>query len=1325
MKKTSVIIAALAALLLFLCCGMTLAGAEPLWSGSGTESDPYRINSAADFVAMGDYISSNDNPRDSVFKLYADIDLSGYCGLLKGSWKPISAEGFDGILDGNGHTVSGLYILRINGEEQGLFGRLSTNSGGTIRNLTVEGSIICNNKSGGIAGVSDLKFVNCSFNGSVSGTDMIGGVVGYSSGGVLENCRFSGSVTGSGSQIGGITGVNDWGILRGCTLQNESSVTGHEMAGGITGSCVGKLIENCFSHGTVTGDKYIGGIVGISIGPVRECVNYGSVTGVHWIGGVAGYTYSNADMAATVENCKNYGMVNANGDSEYCGQLVGGIVGVALEPISQCENYGFVQGEYYVGGIVGHLESRVVFCKNRVMINGSLASSSIAGNVLGGRTTMTLVSNDDSNLVLYSIDTKVPACPFTCDDGQFFGWNTEADGSGTYYYEGDNVFGNDPMFLYAIWMNGTADTSCRALNGDEMNVQATVLRDGTYNLPGGWYTATDNITMSERLTFSGDANLVLAKGVTLNAAKGIHVPAGSSLTIWSQGQGNYGELNATGAADCAGIGGNKKECPGIITINGGTVNATGGDYGAGIGGGDTGRGGTVIINAGTVTAKGKNGAAGIGGGDYASGGSVTINGGRVSASGSKRSTTGQGSAGIGAGRPHQDGDSLSGGSFVINGGYVYSLAGSFDETVGANAIGANFQYSEPGSLSIADGICAGRPPANGIQLPRDERAVVCREGQVELRVCESHEFHGLHCMYCNSLFPVGDCFAGAGTQEDPYLIQSADDWNMLAGLYSDGILNTPYQYRLTADIAVNTMLGTDSCPFNGDFDGAGHTLTFNYANTDNSQRVAPFAYISGSAICNLRTEGKITGNADRCSGLVGECVHRPDYAVTHVTQVTNCRVSMSLSGGSCVGGFCISNSIGLDFKGCVFDGKITAREWSGGFVGLANSYVQFTDCLFVPVSASGDSTCRPFCCESRANIATFTNSYWYTVLGTAQGTQAFSVTADPEVTIENHMGSSAYMTSELRTSGTLLFLEGVYYIAQNGTIRMGLSADPWEGYTQTFTAGAGTLTEANYVWTLTMPDKDVVISVLRTPDFATAPTVHLTADGGTDGYRDQDPDKLFDNKDNTKWCCAFDGSNWAEFHADFPVIPTAYAMTTAGDAADYLRRNPVSWRLLGRRNLEDSWTALATVTDNDYLPAKNCVEIFFPLTVSGSYQYYRLEVTAVQAQNQLQIAEFRLAGMPVFGTAAFTLPVDLATIGESAFEGMTAMTIVDAGHVTSIGPNAFKGCTGLTEIRLPAGCAVDESAFTGCGTVYVFAPAGSTTEASCATIANCVFMPTE
>ena len=98
---------------------------------------------------------------------------------------------------------------------------------------------------------------------------------------------------------------------------------------------------------------------------------------------------------------------------------------------------------------------------------------------------------------------------------------------------------------------------------------------------------------------------------------------------------------------------------------------------------------------------------------------------------------------------------------------------------------------------------------------------------------------------------------------------------------------------------------------------------------------------------------------------------------------------------------------------------------------------------------------------------------------------------------------------------------------------------------------------------------------------------------------------------------------------------------------------------------------------------------------------------------------------PAFGPAAFTLPAALKTIEESAFEGMTAVTVVDAGQVTAIGPNAFQGCTNLTQIRLPKTCEINSSAFSGCGTVYVFAPAGGTTETICNRITNCVFVPTE
>ena len=68
------------------------------------------------------------------------------------------------------------------------------------------------------------------------------------------------------------------------------------------------------------------------------------------------------------------------------------------------------------------------------------------------------------------------------------------------------------------------------------------------------------------------------------------------------------------------------------------------------------------------------------------------------------------------------------------------------------------------------------------------------------------------------------------------------------------------------------------------------------------------------------------------------------------------------------------------------------------------------------------------------------------------------------------------------------------------------------------------------------------------------------------------------------------------------------------------------------------------------------------------------------------------------------------------------MTAVDAGGVTSIGANTFKNCTALTRIRLSGNCTIDATAFDGCGTVYIFAPAGGSTETFCDRQEYCVFV---
>lgn len=77
-----------------------------------------------------------------------------------------------------------------------------------------------------------------------------------------------------------------------------------------------------------------------------------------------------------------------------------------------------------------------------------------------------------------------------------------------------------------------------------------------------------------------------------------------------------------------------------------------------------------------------------------------------------------------------------------------------------------------------------------------------------------------------------------------------------------------------------------------------------------------------------------------------------------------------------------------------------------------------------------------------------------------------------------------------------------------------------------------------------------------------------------------------------------------------------------------------------------------------------------------------------------------------FGLVDLTLPEKLATIGESAFEGIDAHTVEIPEGCRSIGANAFRNSQ-LEQIRIPGDCEVDETAFDGCAKVAIFAKGDS------------------
>ena len=299
--------------------------------GDGTKEHPYEIKTAAQLETFRDIVNgANEQVKDSDAhaKLMNDINLSSVCSAEEGSWTPIGnsiGNSYEGTFNGDGHTISGLYIDSSDVDYKGLFGRVN---GGTVQDLSVSGDINGNRYVGGVVGYNNGGTVTgCAFSGSVSGKISVGGVVGENSGsnGVVENCHNAGKVSGSNT-VGGVVGGNDSGTVTNCT--NTGNLSGPDSVNGSADS------------------SNVGGVVGDNRGSVENCYNTGSVSGDWYVGGVVGYNHS-----GTVKNCYNTGEVSGpdNGTSNY----VGGVVGWNRSSVTNCYNTGSVSDGTYTGGVVG------------------------------------------------------------------------------------------------------------------------------------------------------------------------------------------------------------------------------------------------------------------------------------------------------------------------------------------------------------------------------------------------------------------------------------------------------------------------------------------------------------------------------------------------------------------------------------------------------------------------------------------------------------------------------------------------------------------------------------------------------------------------------------------------------------------------------------------------------------------------------------------------------------------------------------------------------------------------------------------------------------
>ena len=274
--------------------------------GKGTEAEPFVLKTAEHLAWFRDYV--NEGHPSACAKIANDvqeIDMSSVCHVADTekqvaelSWTPIgnSDNMYQGTFDGNGKTISNLYINATSGDA-GFFGFAGN---GSIKNIT---------------------FDNAKVNSTGNNTGILAGYDGYC---IIENIKTLEKCSVEGIEnVGGIAGSTIGNIIN---CENHAMVMGASCVGGIVGYYDGsyKSITSCANYGLVTGSAAnVGGMVGnfiASSGTIQNCANYGDITGTSNVGNLIGNAQS-----CNLNNVLGTGNVTATSDTDCAGLLVGRI----------------------------------------------------------------------------------------------------------------------------------------------------------------------------------------------------------------------------------------------------------------------------------------------------------------------------------------------------------------------------------------------------------------------------------------------------------------------------------------------------------------------------------------------------------------------------------------------------------------------------------------------------------------------------------------------------------------------------------------------------------------------------------------------------------------------------------------------------------------------------------------------------------------------------------------------------------------------------------------------------------------------------------------
>ncbi len=276
-------------------------------------------------------------------------------------WILVAENPFAATFDGNGHTISNLYVNRRpdNPEDSAPAGLFGSASDSIIRNV----------------GLVDAD---------VSGLAIVGGLAGWTDfSSDISGSHFSGTVTAGetdGAAVGGLVGYQD-GVIS--DSYATGSVLGDEYVGGLAGENRGYIVAS-YSSAEVTGNGGVGGLAGVNRGLISGSYATGSVTGGSAVGGLAGYNGAVGGIIAS------YAAGAVTGD-----EGAGGLAGENMGDITASYATGEVSGNENVGGLAG-----------RNMDEAGITASYATGRVSAGDNAGGLIGLDAANVTGAVWDTE-------------------------------------------------------------------------------------------------------------------------------------------------------------------------------------------------------------------------------------------------------------------------------------------------------------------------------------------------------------------------------------------------------------------------------------------------------------------------------------------------------------------------------------------------------------------------------------------------------------------------------------------------------------------------------------------------------------------------------------------------------------------------------------------------------------------------------------------------------------------------------------------------------------------------------------------------------